>query len=362
MARTRLATIAGIATLVTAALAAPAAAGPGTTTRWVDDDGKAGPNGCGGSQTAFTAIQPAIDASDRNDTIIVCPGTYTGQLSINGDRAGLTLKASDKWSARIRAPKADVLGESLVEVVGVEDVTIRHLELVFPTSSGCAIYADAIKASDAHGLRVMGTHIRPIGTNTLDCGYTDGIDLDDSRRVRISSNLIRDFRSDGMNIDDSRGVIHGNSIRFLHAAYDYGDDGSQGIELDDSRFRVSANVIRTRDDGSQSLPYLLDGIEVDDSPGSVIRDNVVRGATEGLELDDAGPLTVTRNRLTRSWVGIQVEGDADGHIIRGNDVRGNVHLDCRDESSGSGTAGTANTWRNNQGSSSDPSGICGSRR
>ncbi|MBX3029063.1 MAG: right-handed parallel beta-helix repeat-containing protein, partial [Chloroflexi bacterium] len=268
MARTRLATIAGIATLVTAALAAPAAAGPGTTTRWVDDDGTAGPNGCGGSGTAFTSVQPAINASDRNDVIIVCPGTYTGQLSINGDRDGLTLRASAKWSARIRAPKADVFGESLVEVAGVEDVTIRHLELVFPTSPGCGTYENAILAHQAHGLRIMGTHIRPIGTATLDCGYTDGIGLRESRRVRISSNLIRDFRSDGMDVDDSRGVIHGNSIRYLHAAYDVGDgSGSQGIDIDDSRFRISANVIRTRDDGSESLPYLADGIEVDDSPG-----------------------------------------------------------------------------------------------
>ncbi|MBX3031608.1 MAG: right-handed parallel beta-helix repeat-containing protein [Chloroflexi bacterium] len=353
--RTRLVTIASTAALLIASMAVPASAGPEKTTRWVDDDGKAGPNGCGGSRTAFTSVQAAITASDRNDVVIVCPGTYTERLEITGDRHGLTVRASGKWTARIRAPRVGETGY-LVRVDGVQDVTLQHLELVFPTSGSCLDYANAISVQSGHGIRILGNHIRPNGSASLGpCGYADGIDLDASRRVRISSNLIRDFRSDGITIDGSRGVIHGNAVRYLHAAYTSPESGDQGIEIDGSRFRISANVVRTRDDGSASLPYLADGIDVDDDlTGSVVRDNVVRGAWIGIQVSGSGA-TVLRNRATRNLIGIAANDG--GNTLRGNDARGNLDFDCYDATIGSGTAGTDNTWKNNQGNGV-PFGIC----
>jgi hypothetical protein len=45
--------------------------------------------------------------------------------------------------------------------------------------------------------------------------------------------------------------------------------------------------------------------------------------------------------------------------IKNNDFRnGGSNFDCQDESSGAGTAGTANTWTKNKGNTSDPVGIC----
>ena len=57
---------------------APAAAG-GPVTRWVDDDGHAGSRGCDTTRSAFRTVQPAIDASGPGDTIVVCPGSYSGR-------------------------------------------------------------------------------------------------------------------------------------------------------------------------------------------------------------------------------------------------------------------------------------------
>lgn len=65
--------------VVLAMFAAPAAAA--TRTRWVDDDGGAGPTGCGGDRPAARSIQAAIDASGPGDTIRVCDGNYVGSLA-----------------------------------------------------------------------------------------------------------------------------------------------------------------------------------------------------------------------------------------------------------------------------------------
>ncbi|MEM0481641.1 MAG: hypothetical protein QXM16_01980 [Nitrososphaerota archaeon] len=48
----------------------------------VDDDGMASPTDCDSTDTAYTSIQVAIDAASPRDEIIVCPGTYSEQVTI----------------------------------------------------------------------------------------------------------------------------------------------------------------------------------------------------------------------------------------------------------------------------------------
>ena len=47
-----------------------------------------------------------------------------------------------------------------------------------------------------------------------------------------------------------------------------------------------------------------------------------------------------------------------GNTFRGNDSANNDDLDCLDETHGSGTAGTDNTWIDNTGDTEQPNGIC----
>jgi hypothetical protein len=44
--------------------------------------------------------------------------------------------------------------------------------------------------------------------------------------------------------------------------------------------------------------------------------------------------------------------------LQDNDFRDNASWDCYDTTSGSGTAGTANTWTNDLGQDDFPDGIC----
>jgi parallel beta-helix repeat protein len=77
---------------------------------------------------------------------------------------------------------------------------------------------------------------------------------------------------------------------------------------------------------------------------------------------EAGPSmqssSVSGNTLSGNPNGIWIATGSSGNTISGNIAGGNVTLDCRDDSLGSGTAGTANTWTSNSGVTSSPSGLC----
>jgi len=59
----------------------------------VDDDGQASPTDCNATDTAYTSIQAAISAASDGDEIVVCPGTYNEQITIN--KNGLKVRSFD---------------------------------------------------------------------------------------------------------------------------------------------------------------------------------------------------------------------------------------------------------------------------
>jgi len=104
-------------------------------------------------------------------------------------------------------------------------------------------------------------------------------------------------------------------------------DGSQQNTLDD-------NSIEDNQDS---------GILLDDGDGNGVGNNRVRNnGTPGLDQTD----------------GIRVNALALSNTIHDNHLRDNVTHDCHDNSFGTGTAGTANTWTGNHGATDLPSGLC----
>ena len=97
--------------------------------------------------------------------------------------------------------------------------------------------------------------------------------------------------------------------------------------------------------------------------------NTVTGAEgSGIDVTAAGmaAVTVRNNTLNNNGVespgehrdGIRFGPDTDGNQIRANTANGNAEFDCHDESTGTGTSGTANVWANNDGGTDQPNGIC----
>jgi len=379
----------GVLALLAVSMAAPASAVSvgATRTRWVDDDGRAGPRGCGGSKAATRHIQSAIDRSDRNDVVIVCPGRYSEEIGIVGRRlAGLTVRAYAKGTAIVKVPASVTYGPP-IWIERVSGVTVQGLAFEFP-STGCDEHSGDLQGvwiQDADGVRFQGNRFWTSGSDTQGpCGYEDGIRVLSSAHARIANNTVRDFKSDGISIEDhTTATVDGNTIQFYHRASGSEDDGDQGIRVvGGARAEVTDNLVRSL--SGSGTPHLEIGIIVQDGArGSDIHHNEVRYVEQGLGVlgaraklryndvvgtggdglsgifaDGAAGIEVLANRVRGFDYGIWV--DAKGTTLRHNDARGNVTLSCKDTTTGTGTAGTANLWSgSNVGSpTSDPVGIC----
>ena len=414
----RFAAIPSLALLLTG-LVAPVAAASSPTTRWVDADGHAGPSSCGQSHAAFTSIQAAVTASGPHDTVMVCPGTYTEQVRIGGNRAGLTLRGVKPWSVDLVAPSAlaDVgWGTYMVWIDHVKGVTVRGLRLDAPTAGACTPVEVAIYIDGSVNATVRGNEIFS-GANPGKCGYFDGIILDNDAHAAsafVGYNLVQNFQHWGIAAGEGNDVtltaVHNSMHYNLTAAAEppsasshrntrWGSASPAGVMSDtdgiyllgDVTATLTKNVTQSKSfqvvfGAGTVTPQLLDGgIFLDETgAGVVVNGNLARRSYVGIWISDADASTVSNNTIYQTGGGIVVQDTTNAHVT-GNDTKGvfnGIWTDtngtgntftgntaksqqsggsdggCVDESTGTGTANTANTWTGNTANSDSPAGIC----
>ena len=467
------------AAFVLTLLGAPATLAGGGVTRMVDDDGKAKAGDCGASAAAPSSIQAAIDASGPGDTILVCPGEYQEQLTVE-QADGLTIRGVKPWKANVLSPRDMSDPAWLLGIVNSTDVTVQWLKLTAlatietPAPAGapaCENVDSAIAVYASKDVELRANHIGTRGVHTLgQCGYDVGITLGNigltgaavagesipfpPTTAKVVNNTVTDFKVVGIAAIGlkTRFDIVQNSIRFAHAS-DAGAtcnntasaeapraatrmrrmvEGLMGpagpglpFGVDCMAFGVldvlgTSGTIRYNEVWSNAVPTLITDaapapallagfvewgqgpttamVNLDLAPQSdaaVLSDNRVRGAVAGYALvgadlvglkDNVARATgfgvfvtqtqdarVTDNRVAESFSGIWViddiyaffpdRGGSSDNAFRRNEIPGSsmLELSCGDETTGSGTLGTANTWTDNSApaDSSDPSGICG---
>ena len=379
MDRRRSLAFAALTATMAAALALPTAAA--AKTRWVDDDGKAGPTGCSGVAVATKAIQSAITKSGAGDVIKVCPGTYTGRLTIQGARDGLKLLAATTTKPVIQvAPTAAV---TILRISGTDDVTVRGLTMRSDSGDPCN-FRGGIDVTAAKRAILSRLRIESVGTATNSgCQLGTGITVGDSSAT-ISNVRIVDPTSNGIAAFGATTVTVKNAtVDYLHAA---GAVGTAGVMVKaesgakGSFTSVTVNGLAT---GGVSTPrlavavelrgagagfvvqdvttsYALTGLKVGTSQNAAIAGVDVTGSTTGVWLDTGTGADVSGVSLTDTQFGITVSS-ATGATIHDNDVTGATIAGCSDATTGgAGTLGTKNTWTTNTTSTpSSPVGLCG---
>jgi hypothetical protein len=301
------------------------AAPPTPVTRTVDDNLVQCPT------AAYTTIQSAVDAAGPGDTINVCRGTYTEAVSIGAGKDNLSLVSSTAAAAAI------VQGGFAVD--GAQGVSIQKFR-VEPTAGGAGI---AVATGSSTAL------IR----SNLVVGGLIGIHVVNADAGTVRDNSLNGQTQQGIAVIASAlGVAKADVLNNTVI----GTAESSGIYL----VAVAGDLTTTAFGNTVSKNGAY-GVYVQGASGGTgtvaVKANSVSAGGAGMTFGGSLPATVENNNVSANSGG-GISANSGGHTFKSNNAKGNGGTDCQDSSTGTGTAGTGNTWTGNYGLESNPVGIC----
>jgi Right handed beta helix region len=390
---------------ITAAFAGTALA----STQWVNDNVTVGANtSC--ADPGFNDIQSAVTAAAPGDTVHVCAGTYAGgvdvpkTLNLVGAKAGLDARTR-KHTGESIISGGGVLGGLNLHADGttVNGFTIRGETMgpgiyTSPASSGYRILNDVVTNN------VFGIYLNTgAGTQTLvrrnlitknnvtgasngngiytDQGTQDVLVTQNTFRANMNSAILFTNVTPTVNSNITVGsnlAVNNASFVLLFGRNDtvtiannrtndtsVSDNANQGSAI---RIDGDADGVEIRHNTILHSPF--SGVAVrnglaEDTAGPVgidIASNTIRYAVnDGIDVTSTVPESVDAHgntiRHSRN-VGIFFDTDTSGNTIASNSALSSTVWDCQDLSSGTGTAGTANSWTHDVGVKDSPNGLC----
>ncbi len=344
------------------------------STLMVDDDLKQCPD------AQYTSIQAAVLAASPNDTIEVCPGTYREQVTIPTGKNGLKLIAERPGKATIQAPATMTAnGDGIQAIVEVDssNVLVRGFTIAGPASGiDVGVLIDQGGSATIRQNRI--TDIREDPLSNIPRGI--GVYVRHGT-ASILGNTIDDYQAAGIFVAfaGSSAEIGFNTVSGVGPTSVIGQIGiqvSDGATADVHDNTVSDNIYSPGTAGAVGIFVFQPGagvkirnntitkndfgIVIDNSTGVVVTGNSVSKSTfDGIDLVDGTTGTLVANNESRKsgGDGIFVDATSTNNTIRRNELKQNKNFDAEDLSLGSGTAGTANIWQDNQGKTSNPPGL-----
>ncbi|MEV6651019.1 right-handed parallel beta-helix repeat-containing protein [Streptomyces sp. NPDC051219] len=395
-----------VAVCVAAATAFPAVPSQAAQTVLVVDD-----NGVQCPGAPFTTIQAAITAASPGDEIRVCAGTYNEVVTVN--KANLRLvgpAAAPTGTACHQAGAPDPSRQAIIQSAnGSGSVRLAENGIRFSrftiqnNTSSYGIVTSA--AHSGHQVRqnviqdnVFGVYFNSSGTDLSEVEQNcirqnnepgsasgNGVYSDAGlKNADIETNTFSGNENSGVLLDaltpggvDNVRVNRNTSLEdrafafiFKSSNVSLGSNiiqdnfGAPGIFFGDSNtnLRITSNTIERGFLGVRANAFGL-------TPNAnvTITGNIIRNSESSIV---GHGISVAANSLTNSVIsrnsasdnagdGIRIDaGGNGGNTIDSNVARRNGMLDCRDNTSGTGTDGTANTWIRNIGPNAAPPGIC----
>jgi hypothetical protein len=348
---------------------------------------------CLGTRNPFDTIQGAVDAAHPGNTIRFCPGLYTETVTVGEDKDGLTFLGANAHRDPTRPGRR---AESIVQHLDLDgtvqlkadDITWDGFTILglagevngpgmstSPAHSGYLI-RDTIFQDNGVGLRLAADGDRPsyvcrnlfVANNEFDPTGGYGIVSNErTKKALITYNRFEDHNGGAILFSDSGAGSHTDVLIDHNKSV---DDLTFATIFSSTRLRLSHNDARNRlegpADGASSIYLGARNTDID-----VHRNRVRSASGNGIDVtpkgegdNDPAPPTpedvqVTRNKVTNvKLAGLHMATGTAGVTVTGNTALGNTKWDCQDESTGTATAGRANTWTGNLGVKSDPAELC----
>ena len=328
------------------------------------------------SVTASNAsINGFIVRNPSGDGIFVADGVGKTQIVddiLQGNRVGLVLhrdtgtSISDDLIEDSIGPNVDIIRGSgddfernTIEAAGAGGSIPEDGMDVEQGSSGIKIEHNVISFNTGTGLSLSQTSSDTVSGNTLSGNEVD-IGVVQANTNTLESNLVEDAVTDGIEVGNSGGnKIENNTV----TGNGTGGQG-QGILLSTvSSTTVSGNTVsNNRTDGIEAVAGSSgvsisnntvsnnggDGIALSATSGSQLASNTISGNGNGIRLLSSNNNQIHGNSVQNSRNdGIWLDSLSAGNQVTTNVASGSGGFDAEDDSSGSGTAGTANSWIGN---------------
>lgn len=235
---------------------------------------------------------------------------------------------SDQGARNVQITKNSFTGHENEDVI-----------FVAPTALQTNITVQDNVLKDSSGVFFINVENSKIQGNVIVRSFANAIELaGGNTNVTIKNNILKDVGTDGFN-----GI-------FLHDNFDVGANTGNLIQH---------NLIKNAG---------LSGIVIRDSSGNTVKQNGVFGSKgfdlsnptwgSGISLENADNNRIENNVLMfNARDGIFADADSVDNLIKGNLAVSNDHHDYHDDSVGTGTAGTGNTYQNNRGRTQNRPGL-----
>jgi parallel beta-helix repeat protein len=367
-------------------------------------------------QQAVLAANPGdtiqVDPGTYNEQVTI------GQNSHGATLNNLVLEGTNQ-SSIIQLPSTAPASQqtAIVKVSGASNVTIDGFTIQGP-GNGPGSIGYGVQVVGGGSANISNNHITQIQDGPMS-GDQNGVailvgrkSLDTTGTATISHNTIDGYQKAGIVVDNvgSSAEIDHNTISGAGSTALIAQNGiqiSRGATGNVNHNTISGNLYAPQSDASTGILLyqsgavtieqntLLNndvGIDAIGANGSTIDHNQVTGSTfDGILLDTTSGATVdhnttnnngfgdssanrpgdggialvgsTNNTITQNTSnsnkgdGICVDPASTGNSFDHNQTSGNTRFDVEDESTGAGTAGTANAWTNTKGQKSSSSGL-----
>jgi parallel beta-helix repeat protein len=345
--------------------------------------------------TSLPTIQAAVDAAGAGDTIQVCTATYPEQVLIPAGKNNLTLQSQTALGAIIKAPAnlPATQQSAIVHVAGATGVTISGFTVSGPGTGSCGSIGYGVLVDGDGSARVTANHITAIRDNPFSgCqnGHAIGAGLTTAGVTSTGSvvalgNQIDDYQKGGINVrgEGSVNTISGNTIEGAGPTAAIAQNAiqiSRGAAATVTGNTVSRNDYAPTTNVSTGIlivtpirnvtvaqnRFVANDVGVYAYSGNTgplaVRGNTVTGGTYSIIVDESSDVLVENNTVVgAATYGLYANAGAKGNTFRNNSASGTTgegNYDCIDQSNGTATADTANTWTRNTGDTRSPDGIC----
>ena len=322
--------------------------------------------GPGTAISPYCTVQEGVNAASSGGTVEVENGTYAEQVTIGSTKNNLTLTGGGS-STTIKAPSTMTTSKAIIEISGATGVTVQDLTISGPGASGCDSLEYGVKVDNGAKATIDYNHITKIEDSPFS-GCPNGVAIlvghaseSTNGTVVINGNTIDNYQKDGVGVSNtgSSATITNNSITGVGPTAIIAQNG---IEITDgAKASLSDNTVKN----NQYSPQTVSATDILlYTPGTVtLKDNVTSKGDVDIYLQGVAKSSFTDNVATdATFKGIYADPTSTGNSFTDNAASGTKtgigNYDMEDDSTGTGTLKTANTWHNNGCKTSLPAMLC----